>query len=165
MSSEEADSPASPEAILAYQKFATGTLEPAWRTLERDRLALEATAASCNELVKLIDSHNEKAGSSAAVQPMEALVDCGERCIVQASIPDPSRLVVDMGVLGILVEMDLADAREFASKRADALGGRIRSLAGRQAVVAEDLAEAHALLAQLQGIALGPSDVGGANGV
>jgi len=138
--------------LLEFHRFISGTLVPVLNDLERQHKHAAETAVSCNALAQLIDDHLAATPAGDGRQPLEAIVDFGERCIVQAVIPDPTKLLVDTGVLGLRVEMGLAEARKFAILRAAVLEGKCDSLGRRIDAVSEDIAEARGLLDQLHAL-------------
>jgi hypothetical protein len=145
--------------LLEFHRFISGTLQPALDDLERQHEHAAETAVSCRAFASLVDGHfqEQQPGSGSGGQkqhlaPLQAMVDVGERCILQAVVPDPSTVQVDTGVLGLRVEMGLAEARAFVLDRAGVLEDKCKSLERRAEVVAEDIAEARGLLGQLEGL-------------
>ena len=134
-----------PDAILEYHRFISQRLEPTLRTIESERAAFEATAASCRELAKLIDAH-----AKTGARSMDILVDVGERCMMKGTIPDPSLLVVDTGCLGLRVEMSPSEAQVFALARAALLDRRVANLEAKANGVAGDISQAKDLLERLK---------------
>lgn len=139
---------ATPEDILRYRTFISGTLVPTIEDLESQREKLDQLINSCREFAKLVNSQSSK--------DLPILVDVGEGCIVNAVVPDASIFMVDTGVLGVHVQMPAEAAVTFVTARANLLENRRSIIETKVDMVKNDLTEAHALLSQLQSLLLNP---------
>lgn len=101
-----------------YEDFIATKLKPALEEVEAEREKVAVTRDACVELCEQISKVLEEGEAEEKTPTMETAVEIGERCFVQAVIPDASTLVVDTGVMGVLVEMPLQQALEFVAARA-----------------------------------------------
>jgi prefoldin subunit 5 len=138
---------ANPDGTLGYERFIATVLEPALRDLQAQSIVLQATIASCHELIKLIHDHQQSGEISLSV-----LVDMGERCMMQAVVSKPACITVDTGVMGYIIEMSLDEAKSFVQRRIIVLAAKDKVNDSRAEAVINDLTEARSLLEQLQSL-------------
>eukprot|EP00613_Pedinella_sp_CCMP2098_P052286 CAMPEP_0171897364 /NCGR_PEP_ID=MMETSP0992-20121227/48095_1 /TAXON_ID=483369 /ORGANISM="non described non described, Strain CCMP2098" /LENGTH=161 /DNA_ID=CAMNT_0012525485 /DNA_START=32 /DNA_END=517 /DNA_ORIENTATION=+ len=150
---------ATPEDIIRYRTFISGTLVPALQGLEKEQQRLEQVSTSCREFAKLVSTHDSgplpilvehDSGS------LPILVDIGQGCFANAVVPDPSTFVVDTGLLGVHVRMEADEAVAFVAARANLLDRKRVIVQSKIDVVRVDLEEAGALLSHLQTLLLDP---------
>ena len=102
--------------------------QPKLAECEAERENAAITRDACAEMRELIAEELKRThGDNTKPHALETSVEIGERCLVQALIPDSRTLIVDTGVKGLLVEMPLQEAMDFVSARAMLLQKCVRS--------------------------------------
>ena len=109
-SSSPADALATSEAIRKYSNFVEEILKPQLKQILKKRDEITQEINEYSELQELILE-------LLATKPkkLKTLVEIGEKFQVRAKIPDPSMIIVDIG-LHFHVEMTLEEAKAFVQK-------------------------------------------------
>lgn len=117
----------SAEKVQKYEAFLNDQLKPDLQSI------LERRDKVYEEIAEFLALKNSLAAIKAAElrpgEPLKTKVDLGCNFYVQARVPDPSRVFVEVG-LGFFVELGLDEALAFAQRKAGALEGQADRLTG-----------------------------------
>jgi len=117
--------PATDAKVLRYEAFLNDQLKPDLKAIleKRDKLYEEIA-----EFLALKNSIGAiRAAELRPGQPLKTKVDLGCNFYVQARVPDPSRLFLEVG-LGFFVELTLDEALKVIERKTRALEGRATAL-------------------------------------
>eukprot|EP01062_Namystynia_karyoxenos_P037240 TRINITY_DN27128_c0_g1_i1.p1 TRINITY_DN27128_c0_g1~~TRINITY_DN27128_c0_g1_i1.p1 ORF type:complete len:197 (+),score=67.94 TRINITY_DN27128_c0_g1_i1:72-593(+) len=118
--------------IAGYERFAEDTLKPRLERVLRERDSIYANQEECAKLRNFLTERIEAAEAAGGYRPLQTMVDLGHRFFVQARVPEPSKIFVNVG-LGVHAQFTLPEAAAFLERREAALDSRAEELTRRAA--------------------------------
>eukprot|EP00756_Hemistasia_phaeocysticola_P045936 Hpha_TRINITY_DN19695_c0_g1::TRINITY_DN19695_c0_g1_i1::g.186201::m.186201 len=130
-----------------YEEFAEATLKPMLLKVLEQRDKVYEEQGECAKLRHFITDRLRAMDRPEGKGPLKTMVDVGRHFYVQAKVPDPTKIFVNVG-LGVHVQYTLPEAVEHLAHReaslddqAEALTKRASSLKVQLKVVGEAVAE------------------------
>eukprot|EP01065_Artemidia_motanka_P051816 TRINITY_DN9196_c1_g2_i1.p1 TRINITY_DN9196_c1_g2~~TRINITY_DN9196_c1_g2_i1.p1 ORF type:complete len:166 (+),score=24.38 TRINITY_DN9196_c1_g2_i1:106-603(+) len=132
--------------MATYERFIEETLKPALERLLTKRDGVYDEQIECAKLRRFISDRASKQGA------LKTMVDVGKGFYLQARVPDPTRIFINVG-LGVHAEMDLEQAAAHLQKREDDLEKQAQVLTQKASAVKVQLKIVLEAMAERSGVA------------